>query len=148
MTNLNSMIFFIKKFKNSLTVHIFYNLQNHSTFHSVERLVNLVRRRECFVGLSILLVYCVDYNRHEIKILTNRPSSMSCSKLRSLEPWSLPSQVTAMPTSSLSEPTSRCLFSVAKIQSRSEENSLLILSPTGVGLYGPQTLEACCIKMF
>ena len=30
----------------------FSNLQNHPTFHSEEKLVNLVRGRECFVGLS------------------------------------------------------------------------------------------------
>ena len=35
----------------------FYNLQNHPTVHSEERLVNLVRGRECFVGLSLLLVH-------------------------------------------------------------------------------------------
>ena len=29
----------------------------HPTFHSEERLVNLVRGRECFVGLSMILVY-------------------------------------------------------------------------------------------
>ena len=33
------------------------NLQNNSTFHSEESLVNLERGRECFVGLSILLFY-------------------------------------------------------------------------------------------
>ena len=56
-TNLNS----IKKLKlkqknNSLTNHIFYNLQNHPIFHSAKRLINFVRGRECFIGLSILLV--------------------------------------------------------------------------------------------
>ena len=40
-----------------MTVHIFLNLQNHPTFHSEERLINVVRERECFVGLSRLLVY-------------------------------------------------------------------------------------------
>ena len=50
----------LKTKNNSLTVcTIFFNLQNHPTFHSEERLVNLVRGRECFVGLSILLVYTV-----------------------------------------------------------------------------------------
>ena len=34
---------------------MFYNLQNHPTFHSEQRVVNLERRRECFVGLSVLL---------------------------------------------------------------------------------------------
>ena len=42
---------------NSLNVQILYNLQNHPTCHQEERLVSLVRRRECFVGLSLLLVY-------------------------------------------------------------------------------------------
>ena len=40
-------------------MHPFFNLQNHSTFHSQERLVNLERGRECFVGLSMLLVHDV-----------------------------------------------------------------------------------------
>ena len=43
-----------------MTVQMFYNLQNHPIFHSEERLVNLARRRECLVGLSILLVYAQD----------------------------------------------------------------------------------------
>ena len=33
-----------------------FNLQSHPTFHSVERLANLKRGRECFVCLSILLL--------------------------------------------------------------------------------------------
>ena len=41
----------------SLTVQVFYNLQNHPILHSEERLVTLVRGGECFVGLSIFLVY-------------------------------------------------------------------------------------------
>ena len=48
----------LKSKNNPLTVQLFYDLQNHPTFHSKERLVNLVRLRECFVGLPILLVYC------------------------------------------------------------------------------------------
>ena len=52
------MIFLKFKTKNnSLTDQIFYNPQNHPTSHSEERLVNLVRGRECLVGLSILLAY-------------------------------------------------------------------------------------------
>ena len=43
-----------------MTVQFFSNLKIHPTFHSEERLVNLVRRREFFAGLSILLVYGVD----------------------------------------------------------------------------------------
>ena len=35
----------------------FFNLQNHPTFHPEERLVRLVRGRECFNGLSILFLY-------------------------------------------------------------------------------------------
>ena len=35
----------------------FLNLQNRPNFHSEERLISLVRRGECVVGLSILLVY-------------------------------------------------------------------------------------------
>ena len=45
------------KNNNTSTVKIFYNLQNHPTFHSEERLVNLAKRSECLVGLSLLLVY-------------------------------------------------------------------------------------------
>ena len=44
---------------NALIIQIFYNLQNQPTFHSEERLVNLARGREFFVGLSISLVYDV-----------------------------------------------------------------------------------------
>ena len=43
----------------SLPVQIFFNLQNHHSFHSEERLDNLVTWRECFVGLSILLVFAL-----------------------------------------------------------------------------------------
>ena len=42
-----------------------FNLQNHHTFHSEERLVNLEKGREFFIGLSILytvLVYAVQYS--------------------------------------------------------------------------------------
>ena len=49
----------IKNKKNSFTVQMFCNLLNHPTFHSEERLVNLPRGRECFVGLSLLL-FCRD----------------------------------------------------------------------------------------
>ena len=48
------MIYFLVKTKNNtLIVQIFYNLENRPTFHSEKRLVKI---RECFVGLSILLV--------------------------------------------------------------------------------------------
>ena len=40
-----------------MTVNFFFNLLNHPTFPAEERLVNVLRKRECFVGLSILLVY-------------------------------------------------------------------------------------------
>ena len=54
----NSMILLKTKTKNnSLKLQFFSNLQNHPTFTSEERLVNLQRGRECFVGLSVLLVY-------------------------------------------------------------------------------------------
>ena len=45
----------LKAKTNPLTVQIFFNLQNYPLFHSEELMVNLVRGRECFVGLSILL---------------------------------------------------------------------------------------------
>ena len=57
-TNLNSMCFStLKTKKNVFTVHIFFKLQIRPAFQSEERLDNLVRRGECFAGLSILLVY-------------------------------------------------------------------------------------------
>ena len=47
------MIFLKTKNKNKpLTVKNILNLQNHPIFHSEERLVNVVRGIECFVGLS------------------------------------------------------------------------------------------------
>ena len=52
------MIYYQINNKNiSTTFKIFYNLQNHPIFHSMETLVNLVRGREYIVGLSISLVY-------------------------------------------------------------------------------------------
>ena len=45
---------------NSLSVQIFFHLPNHPTFFSEDRLVNLERGREWFVGLSILLIYYSD----------------------------------------------------------------------------------------
>ena len=44
-----------------MTVNTYFNLQNHPTFHSKERLVNLAKGRECFLGLYILLVYATGY---------------------------------------------------------------------------------------
>ena len=44
---------------NKLTTNFCLNLQNHPTFHSAGRLVNLERGRECRIGLSKLLVYAV-----------------------------------------------------------------------------------------
>ena len=55
-TNLNSMTFWKTILKNnSLTVKIFFNLQNYPIFRSEERLVNLVKGRECFAGQSIIM---------------------------------------------------------------------------------------------
>ena len=66
----------LKTKNNSLTVQIFFNLQNHSTFHSEERLVKLARGRECFVGLSILLVYMISRVRSIVRGTTPcRPST-------------------------------------------------------------------------
>ena len=62
-----SVLFYITKFmikfkfsdlKNKIkiqqnTVYINYNPQSHPTFHSEERLVSLLRKRESFVGLTI-----------------------------------------------------------------------------------------------
>ena len=38
---------------------IFYSLQNHPTFHPDESLVNLVKERECFAGLSMLFIFAL-----------------------------------------------------------------------------------------
>ena len=38
-------------------LHTFFNLLNHPSFYLEEMVGNLVRGCECFVGLSILLVY-------------------------------------------------------------------------------------------
>ena len=65
--NLNNSKNFKPK-NNSLNVQTFFNLQNQPTFHSEERLVNLVRGRECFVGLSTFLVYAY---KKEFNSLTN-----------------------------------------------------------------------------
>ena len=43
--------------KKKIDLQIFLNLQNHPTFHSEKRLVNLERGREYFACLSKLLVY-------------------------------------------------------------------------------------------
>ena len=52
LTNLTEMNF--KKLKTKITVHIFF-FKKHPTFYAKERLVNLERRRDCFVVLSTLL---------------------------------------------------------------------------------------------
>ena len=49
-----------------MTVQIFLNLLIHPTFHSEKRLVNSIRRRECFVGLSVLFVYVSNYAQQSI----------------------------------------------------------------------------------
>ena len=41
-----------------MPTEIHYNLEKHPTFHLYERLVNLARRRECFVGLSLTGLGC------------------------------------------------------------------------------------------
>ena len=55
--NIFNLVFKLKTKSISLTGLIFFNLQNHPAFHSEESMVNLVRGRECFVGVAILLVY-------------------------------------------------------------------------------------------
>ena len=49
----------VNKFTTDQAIKHCFSLQNHPTFHSEEMLVNLARGRECFVGLSILLVYAL-----------------------------------------------------------------------------------------
>ena len=59
---------------NALIIQIFYNLQNHPTFRSEERLVNLARGRECFVCLYTLLVkICVLPPRPELRGMMRKP---------------------------------------------------------------------------
>ena len=48
-------VFYIKTKITTLTVQIHFILQNHPMFHSKKRWVNLVRRRERFVGQSSYL---------------------------------------------------------------------------------------------
>ena len=60
----------LKTKNNSLYVQMFTILQNHTTFHSEERLVNFVKGRECFVGLSILLIYGIHSPGSERECLT------------------------------------------------------------------------------
>ena len=55
MNFMNNLEFSKKKLAKNLKN--FFNLQIHPNFRSEERLDNLVRGRESFVGLSILLVY-------------------------------------------------------------------------------------------
>ena len=54
MNKFTCYVFFKSETKN-------YNLQNHTTFQTEERLVNLVRRGDHFIGLStyyFMMVYC------------------------------------------------------------------------------------------
>ena len=45
-----------------LYIQIFFNLQNHPSVHLEERMADLAKERECFVDLSIFLVY--EHNRN------------------------------------------------------------------------------------
>ena len=56
-TNLNSMI--QKKLIFLLTIKMFFNQQNHLTFHSEERLANLVRGRECLCWPIYIISLCL-----------------------------------------------------------------------------------------
>ena len=47
----------IKKKYIKLTLQIVYNTLNHPFFHSKERMINLARGRECFVGLYLQYYY-------------------------------------------------------------------------------------------
>ena len=69
----------------TLTVH--YNLQNHRTFHSEDRLVNLVRRRERFVGLSSYqVVYSPNYSILHLGTLLFCRESESLKSSRNFSP--------------------------------------------------------------
>ena len=52
-----------------MTAQLFFNLQNGPTLHSEERLVNIVRGRECFVGLFKTFVYDRDNAQHVLSRL-------------------------------------------------------------------------------
>ena len=52
MNKIKLAVFSIKNKNNNIDIHIHQILQNHPTFHSEERSVNLVRRREHIDGLS------------------------------------------------------------------------------------------------
>ena len=65
-------------------MQIFFNLQNHPTFHSEERLVNLVRRRECSVGLSILEANLKEAFGETAILFWLRSSSLTDSKSSSM----------------------------------------------------------------
>ena len=49
---------------NSSTVQIFFNLQNHSSFHSKEKVGQLSKKKRvlCWSIVSILLVYACNYS--------------------------------------------------------------------------------------
>ena len=66
--------FRIKTKNNSMTAQTYFNLQYHPTFHSEERLVNVVRGREC-----ALLVYLYYQSKNaEDTIYTVHPSFRLC----------------------------------------------------------------------
>ena len=44
---------FVLLYNTNFMNFMFFNLQNHPTFHSQKWLVNLVRERECVVGLYL-----------------------------------------------------------------------------------------------
>ena len=54
------------KLHESIQIYIYrlyeflFNLQNHPTFQSEERLVNIVSLRECFIGLSTVYYWFMD----------------------------------------------------------------------------------------
>ena len=56
MNKIKLAVFSIKNKNNNIDKHIHQILQNHPTFHSEERSVNLVRRREHIDGLQYLLI--------------------------------------------------------------------------------------------
>ena len=88
-----------------MTKHIFFTQQNHPTFHWEERLINLERGRECFVGLSqgwefALSLFCLSlssifkkermwpiHSRRSLKYCRATVRKSSSSLFKKERPW-------------------------------------------------------------
>ena len=68
-----------------MTVQIFFNLQNHPTFHPEEMWINLGRGRECSVGLSTLFVYYWTTVYNTLEAISYESVSDSSPELTSIQ---------------------------------------------------------------